>query len=95
MDRQSRYAATSQVILAVLAVILALHWLRPILMPIAVALVLACILSPVATFFRRRFPFGPLGAVLLLLLLALGDKNRPHAISGPTGRMPKGLRHVR
>lgn len=72
MDRQSRYAATAQVILAVLAVIAALHWLRPILMPIAVALVLSCILSPVATFFRRRFPFGPLGAVMLLLLLALG-----------------------
>jgi predicted PurR-regulated permease PerM len=60
------------VILAVLAVIAALHWLRPILMPIAVAMVLACIVSPVATFFRRRFPFGPLGAVMLLLLLALG-----------------------
>ena len=72
MDRHQRYAATAQVILAVLAVIAALHWLRPILMPIAVAMVLACILSPVATFFRRRFPLGPLGAVMLLLLLALG-----------------------
>ena len=72
MDRQARYAAAAQVILAVLAVIAALHLLRPILMPIAVAMVLACIVSPVATFFRRRFPFGPLGAVMLLLLLALG-----------------------
>ncbi|ODU01390.1 MAG: permease [Planctomycetes bacterium SCN 63-9] len=72
LDRQARSAATAQVTLAVLAVIGALHWLRPILMPIAVAMVLACILSPVATFFRRRFPFGPLGAVMLLLLLALG-----------------------
>jgi len=72
LDRHLRYAATAQVILAVLAVIAALHWLRPILMPIAVSMVLACILSPMATFFRRRFPLGPLGAIMLLLLLALG-----------------------
>lgn len=71
MDRQSRYAAAAQVVLAVLAVIGALYWFRPILMPIAIALVFACILSPAATFLRRRFPLGPLGAVLLLLLLAL------------------------
>ncbi len=69
MDRQGKYAASSQVILAVLAVIAALYLLRMILVPVALALVLACMLSPVAAFFRRWFPFGPIGAIALLLLV--------------------------
>ena len=72
MDRQGKYAASSQVILAVLAVIAALYLLRTILVPVAVALVLACMLSPVAAFFRRWFPFGPAGALALFLLLLMG-----------------------
>ncbi len=72
MDRQGKYAASSQVILAVLAVIAALYLLRMILVPVAVALVLACMLSPLAAFFRRWFPFGPAGALALFLLLLMG-----------------------
>jgi predicted PurR-regulated permease PerM len=72
LDRQGKYAYTSQVILAVLAVIAALYLLRAILVPIALALVLACMFSPLADFFRRRFPFGPVGALGLFLLLVLG-----------------------
>ena len=72
MDRQAKYAASSQVILAVLAIIAALYLLRMILVPVAVALVLACMLSPVAAFFRRWFPFGPAGALALFLLLLMG-----------------------
>lgn len=72
MERQGRYAASSQVVLAVLAVIAALYLLKVILIPIAVALVLACMFSPLASFFRRVFPFGPVGALALLLLLVLG-----------------------
>jgi predicted PurR-regulated permease PerM len=60
------------VILAVLAMIAALYLLRVILIPITVALVLACMLSPLAEFFRRWFPFGPLGALALFLLLVMG-----------------------
>jgi AI-2 transport protein TqsA len=55
------------VILAVLAVIAALYMLKAILIPIAVALVISCMLSPVASFLRRYFPYGPLGALVLLL----------------------------
>jgi predicted PurR-regulated permease PerM len=72
LDRQGRYAASAQVILAVLAVIAALYLLRVILIPIAVALVLACVFSPLATFFRRWVPFGPLGALVLFLMMVLG-----------------------
>jgi predicted PurR-regulated permease PerM len=71
LERQGKYAASSQVIVAVLAVIAALYLLRVILVPIAVALVLACMLSPLAAFFRRWFPFGPVGALGLFLLLVL------------------------
>jgi predicted PurR-regulated permease PerM len=60
------------VVLAVLAVIGSIYLLRAILIPIAVALVLACMLSPLAAFFRRRFPYGPLGALGLFLLLVTG-----------------------
>ncbi len=52
--------------------IAALYLLRMILVPIAVALVLACMLSPVAGFFRRWFPIGPAGALALFLLLLMG-----------------------
>lgn len=72
MERQRKYAASSQVILAVLAVIAALYLLRPILVPIAASLVLACMFYPVAAFFRRWFPFGPVGALALFLLLLMG-----------------------
>jgi AI-2 transport protein TqsA len=54
--------------MAVLAVIAALYLLKAILIPVAVALVVSCMLSPVASFLRRYFPYGPLGALALLLL---------------------------
>jgi predicted PurR-regulated permease PerM len=72
LERQGKYAASSQVILAVLAVIAALYLLRPILIPIAVSLVLACMFYPVAAFFRRWFPFGPVGAFSLFMLILMG-----------------------
>jgi len=72
LDRAAKYAASSQVVLAVLGVVAALYWFRTILAPIAFALMLACILSPVANFFRRRFPLGPVGVLGFFLLLLLG-----------------------
>jgi predicted PurR-regulated permease PerM len=72
VERRSKDASQPQVVLAVLAVIAALSLLKTMLIPIAVAVVLACMLSPLARFFRRRFPYGPLGALVLFLLLVLG-----------------------
>ncbi|MFO0888352.1 MAG: AI-2E family transporter [Isosphaeraceae bacterium] len=72
MERPSSYAASSLVVLAVLAVIAALALLKTILIPISLAMVLACMLSPLASFIRRWLPFGPLGAFGLFLLLVLG-----------------------
>jgi AI-2 transport protein TqsA len=72
LKRQVKDAASPQVVLAVLAVIATLYLLKAILIPIAVALVLACMLSPLATFFRRWVPFGPAGGIGLFLLLLLG-----------------------
>lgn len=72
MDRAAKYAASSQVVLAVLGVIAALYLLKPIVAPIAFALVLACIFSPMASFFRRRLSYGPVGVLAIVLLLILG-----------------------
>jgi AI-2 transport protein TqsA len=72
VDHQPEGATQAQVVLAVLAVIAALSLLKTILIPIAVALVLTVILSPLAQFFRRRLPYGPLGALALFLMLVLG-----------------------
>jgi len=72
LERPSTHAASSLVILAVLAVVAALWLLRVILIPIALAVVLACMLSPLAGFVRRRLAFGPVGAVALFLLLVVG-----------------------
>ena len=65
LERQGKYAASSQVILAVLAVIAALYLLKAILVPIAVALVLACMFYPLAAFFRRWFPLRSARALWL------------------------------
>jgi AI-2 transport protein TqsA len=72
VDRRPKNVSQAQVVLAVLAVIAALSLLKTILIPVTLALVLTCILSPLARFFRRRLPYGPLGALVLFLLLVLG-----------------------
>ncbi|HZW33910.1 MAG TPA: AI-2E family transporter, partial [Isosphaeraceae bacterium] len=72
MENQPEGVAQAQIVLAVLAVIAALSLLKTILIPVAVALVLTCILSPLARFFRRRLPYGPVGALVLFLVLVLG-----------------------
>jgi predicted PurR-regulated permease PerM len=72
LDRAAKYAASSQVVLAVLGVVAALYLLKTILAPIAFALVLACMFSPLASFFRRRLSYGPFGVLTVFLLLVLG-----------------------
>lgn len=72
MDRWPDDASRALVVLAVLAVIAALSLLKTILIPVAVALVLTCILSPLARFVRRHLRYGPLGFLAVFLLLVLG-----------------------
>jgi predicted PurR-regulated permease PerM len=72
VDRRPKDANRAQIVLAVLAVIAALSLLKTILIPVAVALVLACIFSPMARLVRSHLPYGPLGALALFLLLVLG-----------------------
>jgi predicted PurR-regulated permease PerM len=71
VDRGPRYAGSAQVVLATLAVIAALYLLKPILIPIALALVLACLLSPITMFLRRILPLSPTGAAVVLFLLTV------------------------
>jgi AI-2 transport protein TqsA len=72
VDRRSKDANRAQVVLAVLAVIAALSLLKAILIPVAVALVLTCMLSPLARLVRSHLPYGPLGALALFLLMVVG-----------------------
>jgi AI-2 transport protein TqsA len=59
-------------VLAVLASIAALSLLKTILIPMAFAMVVACMFSPVARFFRRHLPYGPTGALILFVVSVLG-----------------------
>jgi AI-2 transport protein TqsA len=72
LSKPAGHAALS--ILAVLGVIAALYLLQSILIPVALAFLLACLLTPVTDALRRLLPVGPVGAavVLFLLLIVLG-----------------------
>ena len=61
--------ATTLVILTVLGVMAALYLMKPILVPLALALMLACLLSPATHFFRRILPIGSTGSAIVLFLL--------------------------
>lgn len=71
MSRSPNYATVSVVVLAVLGVIAALYLLKPILVPIAMALLLASLLSPLTYLLRKLLPLGPTGAAVVLFLLAV------------------------
>ena len=51
--------------------IAALYLLKTILVPIALALLLACLLAPLTTLLRRVLPVGPTGAAVVLFLLTV------------------------
>jgi AI-2 transport protein TqsA len=72
VDRPPTEASRALAVLAVLATIAALSLLKTILIPIAFAMVVACMLSPLARFFRRHLPYGPSGALILFLVSVLG-----------------------
>ena len=61
----------SLVVIAVLASIAGLYFLRAILVPITLALMLACALSPILGIMRKVLPISPTGAAVLLFLVAL------------------------
>jgi AI-2 transport protein TqsA len=69
LERTGRYAVVAQIVLAGLAVVAALYFLKPILVPIALALLLASMLSPITGLVRKILPVSATGAALLLLVL--------------------------
>lgn len=69
MEQSPRAMNPSLAILAGLAVVAALYLLKPILVPIALSLLLACLLSPATTLLRRVLPLGPVGAAIVLFVL--------------------------
>lgn len=71
MERTGRYADAAQIVLAVLAVVAALYLLKPILVPIALALLLASMLSPITGLVRRVLPVSATGAALLLFIVTV------------------------
>ncbi|MDB5351563.1 MAG: putative permease [Planctomycetota bacterium] len=68
MERNSA-ATTASVILAVLGTIAALYFLKVILVPVVLALLVACVLSPFTRLIRRILPLGATGAAVVLFLL--------------------------
>jgi AI-2 transport protein TqsA len=71
VDRVTKLTSPSLVLLATLGVIAALYLLKPILIPVALALVLACMLHPVTTLLRRMLPLSTTGAAVVLFLLTV------------------------
>ncbi len=71
MERSPSYGTRSLVVLAVLGIIAAIYLLKPILVPIALALFLACLLSPLTYLVRRILPVGPTGAAVVLFSIAV------------------------
>ena len=57
------------IVLAVLGVISALYFLKPILVPIALAILLASMLSPITGLMRRVLPMSTTGAAVFLFII--------------------------
>ena len=70
-DRRPRHTPGSLVVLAVLGVIGGLYLLGPILIPMALALFLACVLSPLTAWLRRLLPLSSTGAAVVLFSLTV------------------------
>ena len=71
VERSPRHAGTALVVLATLAVIAALYFLKAFVVSITLALLLACLLAPVTKFLRRVLPIGPTGSAVVLFLLTV------------------------
>ena len=66
----ARRTSVALIVLAVLSSLYAIHWLKPILVPIALALILACLFSPITTYFRVRWSLGPIASAVTLFVLS-------------------------
>lgn len=72
MERNSA-ATTALVILAVLGAMAGMYFLKVILVPVVLALLLACVLSPFTALLRKLLPLGATGAaVVLFVMLTVG-----------------------
>lgn len=69
MERSGHYVGAATTVLAALAVVAALYFLKPILMPIALAVLLASILSPITWMIRKVLPLSSTGAAVVLFLV--------------------------
>jgi len=69
VERSSRYANAALIVLAGLAIVAALYLLKPILVPIALSIMLASMLSPITGLVRRILPMSTTGAAVLLFLV--------------------------
>lgn len=71
-------------ILAVLAVLYTLHFARPVLMPLALAVLLSLVLMPLVRILERKLRLPQAGgAALLLIVLVLGVALMVYHLSGP------------
>jgi predicted PurR-regulated permease PerM len=71
VERISIHGTRALIVLAVLASIGAIYLLKPILVPIALALLLTCLLAPVTWLLRRLLPLGQTGASVVLFSMTL------------------------
>ena len=72
VDRLPKEASRAQVVLAVLAVIAALYLLKTILIPVAFALVVSCMLSPVRELSAPAFSLWTAGCARLARAVGRG-----------------------
>jgi predicted PurR-regulated permease PerM len=68
VDRSQKFASTALIVVAVLAVVAALYLLKSIIVPVAMAFLLACLLSPLITLLKRILRLGATSAAVLLFL---------------------------
>lgn len=69
MDRFADSAHSALMVLAVLAIVAALHLMQVILVPVALAILLACLLSPFIRMLRRVLPLTSTGAAIVLFVV--------------------------
>ncbi|QDV33078.1 AI-2E family transporter [Tautonia plasticadhaerens] len=69
MDETARSNSPQLTVLATLGIVAALYLLKPILIPIALSILLASLLSPATHLLRRLLPVGPFGAAVILFVL--------------------------
>jgi predicted PurR-regulated permease PerM len=69
LEGRTNASRTALIVLALLATMAALQMMKVVLVPVAFALILACILYPFTSLLRRILPLNATGAAVLLFLL--------------------------